>query len=342
MADSELQGLPPFVSPLDPTDLFFINQDNATTPESRQMTAQEIADELQSVFGLGTGAGADTIRTKYIITPSISSNDLVLAIKYIDGNDCTSTNKLTFRVGNTEYDLTAAMSFTKADATNWMNCGSAELAAKNVQFFTYAIGETGASAGLKFGYSRIPFAKTMGDFVNTTTDEKYIAGNWTNFNATDAVTNIGRFQAQLSAAAGHVWSIPTADVINRPIYETEWLNWLPTITGFSANPTGVLYRYKVVGKDVFATNRQTSNGTSNATTWTMTAPFTAMTLTDGLWGAMGGNTVDNGTGSNIPGFVTIATASATINVYKDALGTAWTASNGKRFTIFDLSYPIAA
>lgn len=57
MADSELQGLPPFVSPLDPTDLFFVNQDNATTPESRAMTAQELADELVAEFGIGSGGG---------------------------------------------------------------------------------------------------------------------------------------------------------------------------------------------------------------------------------------------------------------------------------------------
>jgi hypothetical protein len=94
----------------------------------------------------------------------------------------------------------------------------------------YAIGETGASAGLKFGYSRISHAKTMGDFVNTATDERYIAGNWTNFNSTDAVTLIGRFRARLSGGAGYTWSIPNQKVINYPIFETDRLVFVPTVT----------------------------------------------------------------------------------------------------------------
>lgn len=197
--------------------------------------------------GSSGGGGGDVIRTKYIITPSVATNDLTVAIKYIDGNDPTSTNKLTFRVGNTEYDLTAAMSFTKNDGTNWCNAGAAELGGKNMQFFLYAIGETGASAGLKFGYSRIPYAKTMADFVNTTTSEKYIAGNWTNFNGTDAVTNIGRFQAQLSlVATSYLWSIPTANVVNYPIYETDLLTWSPTWTNLSVGNGTQTATYKII------------------------------------------------------------------------------------------------
>ena len=248
----------------------------------------------------GGGAGADTIRTKYIITPSISGNDLVFAIKYIDGNDCTTTNKLTFRVGNTEYELTAALSFTKAAATNWMNCGSAELAAKNVQFFPYVIGETGGAAGLKFGYSRIPYAKTMADFVNTTTDEKYIAGNWTNFNATDPVVNIGRFQAQLSAGAGYTWSIPTANVVNYPIYETGVLTWQPQYSATGSmtytSVTTSLAEYRVIGRGwveevvVFGTT-----GTPAAPGIRKTMPFKArnfaVTVPGTGWTADGAGTI---------------------------------------------------
>ena len=201
-----------------------------------------------------SGGGGDTIRTKYIITPSVASNNLSVALKYIDGSDPSSTNKLTFRVGNTEYDLTASMSFTKNAGTNWCNAGGTELAAKNVQYFMYAIGETGASAGLKFGFSRIPYAKTMGDFVNTTTNEKYIAGNWTNFNSTDAVVNIGRFQAQLSAAAAYNWSIPTANVVNYPIYETDPLTWAPQWSANSSmtftSVTTDVAEYKIVGREI--------------------------------------------------------------------------------------------
>lgn len=227
-----------------------------------------------------SGGGGDVIRTKYIITPSILSNNLVFALKYIDGNDCTSTNKLTFRVGNTEYNLTAAMSFTKNAGTNLCNAGSAELKTKDVDFFVYAIGETGASAGLKFGYSRFPNARFIGDFVNTATDEKYIAGNWTNFNATDPVANIGRFRAQNSGTASYNWSIPTALVVNRPIYETGILTWQPvysasgsmTWTSVSTN----LAEYQIIGNQCFVevyASGTTGGSASNALN--LTLPFNA-------------------------------------------------------------------
>lgn len=249
----------------------------------------------------GGGASVDTIRTKYIITPSVASNDLTLALKYIDGNDPTSTNKLTFRVGDTEYDLTAAMSFTKNDGTNWMNCGSTELAAKNVQFFVYAIGETGGSAGLKFGFSRIPYARTMGDFVNTTTDEKYIAGNWTNFNSTDAVTLIGRFQAQLSGSGtSYLWSIPTANVINYPIDRTDILTWQPSYSATGSmtytSVTTTVAEYQVVGRRVNyeLVTIGTTGGTA-APAIRATLPFKVRNYAANLpsvgWTADGGGTI---------------------------------------------------
>lgn len=240
----------------------------------------------------------DTLRTKYIITPSVASNNLTLAIKYIDTTDPSATKKLTFRVGNTEYDLTAAMSFTKNAGTNWMNMGSTELATKDVDLFVYAIGESGASAGLKFGYSRIPRATTMGDFVNTTTSEKYIAGNWTNYNATDPVTVIGRFRARLSAGAGFTWSIPNAKVINRPVFESDWLEWTPqggtttslvytintlNLATYQVSLTGVFFQMSVIG---------TTSG-SVAPGITFTLPF-SMSTTIGFVNAAGGQTTDGG------------------------------------------------
>lgn len=247
-----------------------------------------------------TSSGGDAVRTKYIITPSIATNDITIALKYIDGNDATTTNKITFRVGNTEYDLTAAMSFTKTDGTNWCNAGASELAAKNVQFFMYAIGETGGSAGLKFGFSRIPYAKTMGDFVNTTTSEKYIAGNWTNFNSTDAVTNIGRFQAQLSASAAFNWSIPTANVINHPIDETDILTWQPTYSATGSmtytSVTTSIAEYRVKGRTFYCDliSIGTTGGTA-AQGIRATLPFSvrnyAVNIPSVGWTADGGGTI---------------------------------------------------
>jgi hypothetical protein len=275
------------------------------------------------------GAGGE-IYEKYIITPSVASNNLTLAMKYIDGSDPSSTKPLKFRVGNTEYSLTAAMSFTKNAGTNWCNLGSAELAALSHDLFVYAIGETGGSAGLKFGYSRISWAQTMGDFVNTSTNEKYIAGNWTNFNSTDPVTVIGRFRAQLSAAASYNWSIPAANVVNKPIFESDWMDWTVAFTGFSAAPSNLFSRYKVVHGGVRWTHRAGTDGTSNATTFTITMPFTPKNNTNNNQQGIA-NAVDNGAALTTPCRVGFNNAAGNVaSIFKDMASGTWTASAGKR------------
>jgi len=184
-------------------------------------------------------SGPQGFGDNYVIVPSISANNLIVALKGVDGNDPSASNPLRFRVGDSKFTITAAVSYQKDAATNWCKAGSAELAGNAIDFFLYAIAETGASAGLKFGHSRIPYATTMSDFVNTVDNEKYIAGNWTNFNATDRVENIGRFRAQLSATAAFNWSIASQLVKNKPTFATEVLTWTPVITysAESTNPT---------------------------------------------------------------------------------------------------------
>jgi hypothetical protein len=222
------------------------------------------------------------------------------------------------------------MSFTKAAGTSWCNLGSAELAAQPVDLFLYAIGETGASAGLKFGYSRISWAQTMADFVNTNTNEKYIAGNWTNFNSSDAVTNIGRFRAQLSAGAGYTWSIATANVINRPIYESEWLDWNTVFTGFSVAPSNNYNRYKVVQHGVRWVHRSNTDGTSSGTGFTFTLPFTPKNVLNNNHQAIG-NALDNGASVTVACRIGFNYASGNVaTVLKDMASATWTAANGKR------------
>ena len=187
----------------------------------------------------------------YKINPSVATNDLTVALTHADGTAPSSTRPLYVRINDTWYSFTAATTYTKTDGTNWHNAGSTELAGNPIDFFLYAIAETGASAGAKIGHSRIPYATTMANFVNTTTNEKYIAGNWTNFNSTDKVQVIGRFRAQLSAGAGYTWSIPSAVVVNYPIFETDSLSWTPTWTNLSVGNGTVTAKYKIIGRRAY-------------------------------------------------------------------------------------------
>lgn len=252
---------------LQTSDLFVVETGISGTPETKTVDWTHLETLILDFMN-------------YQIVPSVASNNLTLAIKARDGNDFSATNSGKMRIGNTLYGPVGSISFTKNAGTNWCNAGSAETAAKDIDFFVYAIGETGGSAGLKFGFSRLPYGKTMADFSNTSTNEKYIASNITNFNAADAVTNIGRFRAQLSATAAFNWSIPSPLVVNRPIYETDWLQFTSIITygGGTTSPTSLTINtahYRIRGKDAaIAIVATLVRGTGNRTTAIFTVPFT--------------------------------------------------------------------
>jgi len=219
----------------------------------------------------------------YKIVPSVSSNNLSLDIQRFDGTAVSSTYPLKFRVGGSNYTLTTSPSFTKNAGTNWANAGASETAAQAIDWFVYAIGETGASAGLKFGYSRIPYAQTMNDFSSTTTNEKYILGNYTNFNTTDAVVNIGRFRATLGASASYNWSIATSVVLNYPVYETDVLSYTPTWSASGVAPAignGTLTgTYQVTGRNLICdiTHIMGSTTTFGTAAYSWSIPFTPAT-----------------------------------------------------------------
>jgi hypothetical protein len=223
----------------------------------------------------------------YKIAPSVTSSNLTVALQHLDGTDPSTTNPLGFKIGNDWQLITAALSTTKNAATNWANLGSAELSVKNHDLFVYVIQETGASAGTKIGFSRIPFAVTMADFSSTSTNEKYIAGSYTNFNATDEVTNIGRFRAQLSATAAFTWSFPSAKVIHRPIFETDWLTWQPAFSASGSmtytTVTTDLAQYKIRGTE------QLFEIKAHGTTGGVASTLLAATYAFGFFGSTGYN-----------------------------------------------------
>lgn len=115
------------------------------------------------------------------------------------------------------------------------------------------------------------------------------------------------------------------------IFGMTWNTWTPSFTGFSADPTVGTARFTQIGKLVVATVNDSGNGTSNATTYTITLPVAAKsTLTNVGFG--GG--VDNSAASGTCAVATSA-GSSTAAVYKDQNSGAWTASGAKNcnFTV---------
>lgn len=223
-----------------------------------------------------------------------SGSGLVVAIKTLAGNDPSTTDPVYVRIGDTMRSITSALSVTKADGTNWCNAGSSELATKEIDYFVY-LGYN-ATDGVVIGFSRFPGANSYDDFSTTSTNEKYCAiSTITNATATDYYEVIGRFAATLSAGAGYTWSVPTytaKNLIQRPIYETRTLVWVPQYTGFSVNPSSVTALYKVISNYVEARVLENGNGTSNSTSKSISFPFASKGTVN-----MGHiiNTIDNGT-----------------------------------------------
>ena len=106
-----------------------------------------------------------------------------------------------------------------------------------------------------------------------------------------------------------------------------WQSWTPTQTGWTALPTGI-YNYMLVGKTCYV-NIYISAGTSNATTATLSLPFTASSATN-MWGVCG-RSMDNGVTLTAPSIWNVNGGATSVQFGKayGAVG-GWTASGTKR------------
>lgn len=197
------------------------------------------------------------------IVPSVSSNNLTVALRTLAGTDPSTSDPIYIRIGDTVRSITSALSVTKNAGTNWCNAGSSELATKEIDYFVY-LGYN-ATDGVVIGFSRIPYGALYSDFSATTTDEKYCAiSTITNASASDVYENVGRFAATLSAGAGYTWSVPTftaSNLIQRPIYETRWLENVGKMYGDSGSAGSYANdrdesKYKISGNSIYYLNQR--------------------------------------------------------------------------------------
>jgi len=137
-------------------------------------------------------------------------------------------------------------------------------------------------------------------------------------------------------AAGTITDTSISYQANPEIFP-DWFNWDAAPTGFSAVPTLQVYRWSTHGRAITLAYSDGAIGTSNATTFTVTAPVLPATITNGNWTGLLGVAVDNGALTTTPGRANIASGSTTITLRKDTASGAWTASGGKR-AVFTLIY----
>lgn len=334
MADSKLTALTENTDPLG-SDLEYMVDDPAGTPASRKvyMGSKNLLPDGYMINGK--------------ISVTVATNDITVALKTKSGGNPSATDPVSIWINGTMRRCTAALTVTKVDATNWFNAGATETATLVTPFFVYLIwNTTPATDIMDIGFARIPYGRVYSDFSGTTTNEKYLGfANASTPTSTDNVVNVGYFDATLSGTATFTWSVPTftnANKIDVPTYESGWYTYVPTIVGFSANPTNTVYQYRIVGKEIWIRVRQATNGTSNATNFTMSVPFTPQTLTNMTWAGVAHTVVDNTVIATALGQATIGSAGTSISVQRDGAATAWTNSGGKRVGVFELRFPIAA
>jgi hypothetical protein len=111
-----------------------------------------------------------------------------------------------------------------------------------------------------------------------------------------------------------------------PVGYPTWFNFATTHTGFSANPSGYVYKYKIDGSCLTVNYSSVYNpGTSNASGFSITIPVTsdANTWTTSILYK------DNTAFSTTAGSATITGGQTTINFYKDVAQTGFTSSGTK-------------
>lgn len=215
------------------------------------------------------------------IQRTVASNNLTVAIKTLSGADPTVENPVVVRIGNTVRSITSALSVTKNAGTNWFNSGSSEHATQDIDYFVY-LGYN-ATDGVTIGYARIPYARVYGDFSATSTNDKHCAiSTITNATSTDEYEVVGRFNASLSATASFNWSIPaTSIIINRPIFETRVLTWVPQFTNITAGNGTHSSSYRISGKQVWLQQRFVLGSTSSVgSAPTFSLPFTSIPVSN--------------------------------------------------------------
>lgn len=225
------------------------------------------------------------------IAVSVASNDITVALKTYDNGDPSASDPVYVRVNNTIRTVTAALSVTKIDGTNWFNSGAAEMAANEVDYFVYLLWNTNETPdAMSIAFSRIPYGRVYADFSVTSTNPSYLAFYGGSPASTDDCVLIGRFAASLSGAAAHLWSVPTftnKNLIQEPIFETRVLTYAPAWASSGTQPaigngTNVA-QYQVVGRNCKVRIRVTAGSTSTYGTggYSFAVPLAAMTFTNG-------------------------------------------------------------
>lgn len=150
--------------------------------------------------------------------------------------------------------------------------------------------------------------------------------------ASNSCREIGFFRADFDdtgGAAEDLWAIQTGkgDIVTGQSGDGLWQPWNPTFPlGFSAAPTVTTARWMQIGREGYLQFITNASGTSNASTFTQTAPFKAARVQGNLSGAG----ADSGVALTGPAFILTTIDSATLSMYGNIASAGWTNILGKK------------
>jgi len=280
----------------------------------------------------------------YALACAVAGNTLVVTLTGADGNALSAGNVARFGIGGAQLAVSAPLAVT-LPAVDLFAWDAGKIQGNDAQLFVYLINNNGAP---QLGLSPCPVLRTIAGSYRDDAGQTGAPAH-TNLamsgtrHATNTCQVIGRIQVK--QADNDAWVAPAvSQLLNQPITETDWLAWTPAYTGFAVTPTPTYSRYKVQGSDVLLTEREMGNGTSNATTFTMTAPIWAKSYggTTMLWVAGLLLMVDNGAIVASIGSVYIMENTNSVCLQKiPGSGPSWTSSSGKRASFSGLRYEVS-
>lgn len=216
---------------------------------------------------------------------------------------------------------------------------------QNKSFFFAGV-STGAANVFAATLSPVPLAYSTGQIFSITAHQTNTGASAVNFNGLGALSILdkttgaaiiagqisinGYFEFLIIGGGNCILLNPTQAV---------WKTWVPTLTGFSADPTGTAYRYTLIGKTCHVSVSQTLAGTSSLTTFTITAPFTAATVANAVWTNKLSYAMDSSTPVDT-GYVRIFSGGSSFELLKNVSPGTWT-NSGFKTAYFSLTYEVA-
>ena len=199
-------------------DLSTVSANDDTIPSAKAVkTYVDILDLKTRIRNAGLING--------FIRTTVASNNLTVTISKSPTSqvDPTATNPVFVWIGGVLRPITSALSVTANAGINWLNMGSAELATREVDLFTFMQWNSTTSA-VNILVSRLPYPRLMGDFTNSGIVEKGVFGI-VNYNSNDDVVLVDRFSATSNSSNNFT---ATGNVYGEPIYETRELTFTVT------------------------------------------------------------------------------------------------------------------